>query len=467
VPILFFLDKEQAMLHNDVYATAPRKILFAFLLLFLLFSVSAPAAVLNADPVGPYMVKHFGGKRGITPVNLNALKENLVFFLPEGKNGKPQVWSSNGTTSGTQRLASFTQVDGYANQYVAGNDLFFAADDGEHGVEPWHSNGTANGTNMIVDMTSGKKGTHVVFVGSGGKRAFFLTFPYYEVVFLHFATHKAVHGLGVLGAMPGGTSIKNTFFFAGTIPDSSELELWRAGGKANSTGIVKEINSSGGSYPNGFTSNGNSFWFFATDDTGLRGLWQSDGTTDGTQLIKELGDPSYTGISATANVQATCYFVIRNDTTHRFELWVSDSSEQGTKLIKDIGPVSDSSVNPELAAFGSTLVFRANDGTNGSQLWKSDGTPEGTGAITSFVTSASGVTGPPVVVNNLVFFSANDGTHGDELWQSDGTPEGASMVADINPNGNAFPQELTRVQDLLYFTAKDGSDGRELWAYRP
>ncbi len=40
----------------------------------------------------------------------------------------------------------------------SGNQLYFIADNGEHGFELWRSDGTSDGTRMVKDINPGKSG---------------------------------------------------------------------------------------------------------------------------------------------------------------------------------------------------------------------------------------------------------------------------------------------------------------------
>jgi ELWxxDGT repeat protein len=80
------------------------------------------------------------------------------------------LMSTDGTVSGTQVLldfdpykdASFTPPRmTWPNPVVAGDTMYFMADDGVHGLELWRSDGTKNGTRMVVDMSPGTEGSDV------------------------------------------------------------------------------------------------------------------------------------------------------------------------------------------------------------------------------------------------------------------------------------------------------------------
>ena len=80
----------------------------------------------------------------------------LFFTASDGTTGN-ELWVSDGTAEGTQRLvdinpggsgsnaSNFTEFDG---------QLFFTADDGTTGSEPWVSDGTTEGTQRLVDINS-------------------------------------------------------------------------------------------------------------------------------------------------------------------------------------------------------------------------------------------------------------------------------------------------------------------------
>lgn len=441
----------------------------AFALTILFVWLAAAALPLHAANT-PYLVKNIRAKGGANPTRLTALNNKLVFQIPKGSDGKPQLWRSDGTRRGTTPIRSFEQFSFSNRSFVAaGKRVYFVADDGAHGFEPWRTNGTPKGTKLVADFKPGAKSSSTNFVNNTDNRAFLMLFPYFQVIQLFCVTNKGLTYAAPLGMLPGGVALGDTFYFAGGTAGSFEIDVWQTNCTTDSTTMLKRINPDGGSYPGSFTLNGDTFWFFATDETGLRGLWQSDGTSDGTQLIRELGDPSLTGIATTANLQGVLYFIMRNGTLNRHELWTSDSTPEGTTMVFDLGTLADGAASPEFAVVGSQLLFPFDDGINGRQLWSSDGTAEGTQMLTTSSQLQHGIAGQLVVVNNIALFSAGDDAHGFELWQSDGTAQGTHMVADINPKPQrgSFPEWLTRVGDTLFFTAQDGAHGRELWAYNP
>ncbi|MBL4613528.1 MAG: DUF4347 domain-containing protein [Magnetovibrio sp.] len=234
---------------------------------------------------------------------------------------------------------------------------------------------------------------------------------------------------------------------------------------AETTEMVKDINTGGGSNPYNFAAVGSTLYFRASDGTNGYELWKSDGTVGGTVMVKDInpgvGDSNVSYLTA---VGSTLYFTAE-DGTNGTELWKSDGTDAGTVMVKDINPGAGTSSLRYLTAVGSTLYFRASDGANGTELWKSDGTAVGTVMVKDInVGVGSTAIYNLTAVGSTLYFQANDATNGSELWKSDGTAVGTVMVKDINVGvGGSSPYTLIAVGSTLYFTADDGTNGAELW----
>ena len=94
-----------------------------------------------------------------SPDNFIEFNDKLYFSADDGENGK-ELWVSDGTAEGTQMLLDI--YPGYDYGYVNSssprefvefdNKLYFSANDGENGRELWVSDGTAEGTSLAENI---------------------------------------------------------------------------------------------------------------------------------------------------------------------------------------------------------------------------------------------------------------------------------------------------------------------------
>ncbi|WP_299404755.1 ELWxxDGT repeat protein [Acaryochloris sp. IP29b_bin.148] len=383
-----------------------------------------------------------------SPADLIEVNGKLFFTVDDGNTGR-ELWVSDGTEPGTQRVkdinprrdsnrifydfenpnpASFIEVDG---------KLFFTAIDGDTGRELWVSDGTTTGTLQVKDINP----------------------------------RSDTYRYGDDDPSPADLiEVDGKLFF--TVDDGIRgRELWVSDGTEPGTQLVKDINPRIGSYPSsGIEVDGK--LFFTADDFGAIGreLWVSDGTEAGTQLVKDINPTrdSFSFPTDFIEVDGKLFFTA-NDGIRGLELWVSDGTEAGTQLVKDINPTgSDDFPFPtDFIEVDGKLFFIADDGIRGRELWVSDGTEAGTQLVKDINPRSGDFPFPTdfIEVDGKLFFTADDGTTGLELWVSDGTEAGTQLVKDINPKrrNSAALQNFTDVDGKLFFTANDGIRGLELW----
>jgi ELWxxDGT repeat protein len=185
-----------------------------------------------------------GGSMGSAP--MVQVGNSLFFNASDGIHGQ-ELWKSDGTPEGTQRVADIAPglAAGISPSYnttgaplrVIGDAVYFAADDGVHGMELWKSDGTAEGTTLLRELTPGAAGS-------------------------------ALQSLSIVPAGPHGT-----FAFAASSA-AGGLELWRSDGTTEGTWpLYATAPGTPVSSPSLLTVSGSRLFFVADDGEHGRELW--------------------------------------------------------------------------------------------------------------------------------------------------------------------------------------------------
>jgi len=306
------------------------------------------------------------------PQWLTPYKRALFFGAVDASGSGYHLWRSDGTASGTVIVKRFpsrwagiwSPVD--ERMTVAGNTLFFPADDGVHGFELWKSDGTGSGTVMVRDIAPyGGPGPHHL------------------------------------------TDVNGTLFFVSSAVGASGL--WKSDGTSQGTVLVRGIGT-----PTELTNVNGTLFFAAEGGTTGHDLWKSDGTASGTVMVKSMEITP--DVSYFTSMNGLLFF-----TTSYGHLWKSNGTAAGTVRVRTTSPVPLSCYY--LTAVNGALFFSASSSPYGRELWKSDGTDAGT-VMVKDIDPGSGSSGPEQVtrIGNRLFFSARDSVHGRELWVVDGIP---------------------------------------------
>jgi ELWxxDGT repeat protein len=124
---------------------------------------AAPATQVFPDADGPRNLLRLVGFR------------NAVYFTAES--GDPNhpargLWRSDGTAAGTYLVKALepSVLTGFA---VAGDQLFFQADDGVSGAELWKTDGTRAGTVLVKDLAPGAASSRPENLTAAGGRLYF------------------------------------------------------------------------------------------------------------------------------------------------------------------------------------------------------------------------------------------------------------------------------------------------------
>jgi len=360
--------------------------------------------------------------------DIHSTSPRTTFFRAWDKNHGEELWRTDGTEKGTKLVKDINRDSppgdrcpqgecgipmGWSHPdtvTVMGKRVFFAADDGKHGVELWKSDGTKSGTKLVKDINTIRGNSNPNDTTGAVNRSAEVEKLFVVGKTLYFRANDGKHG----------------------------VELWKTDGTERGTKLVKDINT----------------------DTPVS-------TTDICKGAKSCRGSSW---ADDMTLVGKTVFFAANDGKHGVELWKTDGTERGTKFVKDINPSFESEISDigNLVALRETLYFRANDGKHGLELWKSDGTRRGTKLVENINTGpADSDPDQLTTFKGRLLFRADDGVHGSELWRSNGTKANTALLIDLEPGADGSgPGELTTAGPLVYFAASNPSAGEELWAVR-
>jgi ELWxxDGT repeat protein len=229
-----------------------------------------------------------------------------LFFTVDDR----ELWSSDGTTTGTVKLRDFVRypldcdwgvgpmLDDLTN---VNGQLFFTFVPCHTLRELWTSDGTITGT---------------------------------------VALKPIVPDLGNdLDVVPSRelTNVNGTLFLVG-YDRSNGGELWKSDGTPDGTRIVKDIRSGGdSSSPLHLTSVSGRLFFAADDGDHSIELWTSDGVASGTILVKDINQKTRSAEASLLTNMKNKLFFSADDGYHGLELWMSDgTSSRSTGMMDDL-----------------------------------------------------------------------------------------------------------------------------------
>jgi ELWxxDGT repeat protein len=248
---------------------------------------------------------------------LQVLGGKLYFIADDSLHGN-ELWVSDGTDAGTQMVKDIFPVAdsngipvplSSTNEHFlrAGNKIFFQANDGSGtGVELWSTDGTASGTQMVKNIVPGASSSNPRFFASFNDKVIFTidSSSFYQTCYISDGTAAGTFGIADgYSSTSDGVIMNNKFYFV-TIA-SPWAFLSETDGTWLNTNIVDTIGNS--SYPLfdlgrgtiSLTQFNNKLYFrnyFYPGSGNGSELWQSDGTHAGTGLLKDMypGDYSST-----------------------------------------------------------------------------------------------------------------------------------------------------------------------------
>ncbi len=478
-----------------------------------------------------------------------------MYFKATYHNGEEWV-SGIYTTDGTpENTTLFKGEVPFSTPVVSGATLFFTGSTEAEGTELWSSNGTASGTDLLKDLLPGPFSSSPEELCAGGGLVAFAALHATKGKELWVSDGTAANtdvlrdintnGLGTDAWGAQSVEINGVAYFPLQTDDSPSgqvdaygKELWRSDATGDGTYRVMDINpGADSSEPRYLVRSGDTLFFSADDGTYGRELWMHDGPTKATARVTDINTDGDSILGIVGAVNGRVIFWASGADGSAGNIWWSDGTTSEI-LIADAGTGAEGSVmlDGKLIFFGTMDKLYATDGYPGGtdelgdpggslltavgdkafftriddswswiayQLWYTDGTTvdylttwrDGTRGIDL----AAGIT----AVGNKAFFVADESSSGTDkqLWtcdattldvekvttdltgmfgriysgveykrkfigkganallESDGTPGNTTVINDTV----TFQGDLTPLGGLLYFKSYDGAGGSELW----
>jgi len=419
-----------------------------FSIIFILWIQTSPGKSAE-DPVFPYYVER-------------------VTDIARGGNSSSPSW--------------FVEVNG---------NLYFQADDQQHGVELWKYSPMTGEATLAADIYRGPTGSNPEWLTVYGNSIYFAaTDATLGRQIWRYNTGSgeakvvAMHEYWKEAGPPTGPDPKwlqfmgSVLFYSAEMDSSLGRELYAYDARDGRSWLVKNIwPTSDDSNPEYIFAHGSRVYFTADDGTHGKELWRSDGTEGGTYLVKDILAGPRGSDPDNFNRLGELFLFSADDWVHGRELWRSYGSDSTTSLAHDIYVgVKDSDPGWSNRLARSMIFFPAETEAHGVELWRYD---QQLGAyLLDDINTGTDDNGDPADsspaaigdVGWVMFFSADDGETGVELWKTEPPYSYAVQVGDIYPGidnlkepNDSNPKTIERMGTTLFISAEDEEHGEELW----
>jgi autotransporter passenger strand-loop-strand repeat protein len=406
---------------------------------------------------------------------------NSMVFRGKDANGRLQLWSTDGTPSGTSEISVAGAAGGglapsdiiaIVENVIAKHPAVFAGNDNHGKVNLWVTDGTSKGTSELSVAGASPFGLNPTNLAQAGNKVVFTGFDSNSIARMWSTdgTKAGTKEVSVVSVSnPHGYVSREVLgfektFFNGTATFGLHVpNLWVTNlTPAGTSELSVPGQSPDGLDPTDITgdpTNVNKFLFLnGVDANSNRNLWASDGTKQGTV---EISVPGIQALDPTNLFPFTSLVLFNGiDSDGHRNLWETDGTLAGTSEITIT--VTITSLDPsEFSALNSSeVMFQGNGAAGGRVLYRLNTADlsaveieKNAEAEFALGLEPSNITVDPLVAPRSFFTGA-----GSALWVTNGSSTGTSELAPgINPTG------LTVINSELLFNGVNGASRHGLW----
>lgn len=409
----------------------------------------------------------------------SVILDNTLYFIANDASSLGELWKTDGTTAGTEKITTFLNYSVSELTLVDNNIYFLIKKDM---LEVWKSDGTEAGTVLVIgDLPiwnkpsfQGKCNNTFIFTfqpqGTNNSRVWrsdgttIGTFPITDEI----DGNGAGSGTSELTQY---IELNNEAFFV------SRYHLHKTDGTLENTTTVTSLHNAGISlvdYDDVIEINGKLYFsFFQVEEKRLF-VWESDGTLKGTTKIYDETSSRYFMTSNLATQDDDLVFCGTSENGGTALVHI-DLSDYSTTIVKEVRESTDVPLISNICGVQPIL-----NGAVFCSVPQDDNYEPKTIGWISGLTEATTINFPKLdsvkfvhLYNDILYFSKYSENEGIELWSSNQTETGTVLLNNINEGGYglfsfynpSLTPNLIRLKENLVFNADDGTIGDELWMY--
>lgn len=209
--------------------------------------------------------------------------------LNNPQQGSASLWISDSTTAGTIEIFQYQEIDYTFYSGSSNGILYFVANDSQSGNELWMSNGTTQGTNIFYEMASGYDGASFQFVYATNLNVFWSASVSASSSSLEYRASNIVTGTTeLIYSNPNIATIhlhfiaENNLYF-GDLNQDNETQLYLSDGTVSGTAMIHQFSSLVHSIRHAWTIGTDTYFTVAVQGS-LGTIWVADSSNQFSQF---------------------------------------------------------------------------------------------------------------------------------------------------------------------------------------